>query len=196
MSEKKSRHGANTLIPHRFENGVEEKFCIVCEVWKQLPDFHTSKKASDGLYSYCKDCSRAADRARYRVRCTKGGSEWQRRREYFREYAESGRLSKVVAERYRRIRGRVIAAYGGKCCKCGFADPRALHVDHVNGDGGKERKGRSPAGIMRRIVKEGFPPKYQLLCANCNTIKMYENREFPGWASHDGGISHEWESLH
>lgn len=188
MQGKSNRWGCNTLIPHRFESGVEEKLCIACQTWKQLSEFHTHKKTSDRLYTYCKECSRAADRRRYRERNAKYGPEWKRRQEYFKQYQESGRRSKNVNARYRVLRDEVFAGYGGKCAKCGFADKRALHIDHVEGDGAEERKnGPQRATFLRHLIREGFPKKYQLLCANCNTIKMYENKEFPGWASHGEG---------
>lgn len=184
MGEKK-RRGSNKLRPHTFIEGVEHKFCIDCEAWKSLPEFHGSTHSSDGLYAYCKECSRAQDRRRYKERVAKHGSEWARRQEYFRRYNESGRRKQLVNARYRQLRDQVFAGYGNKCVKCGFDDKRALQLDHVHGDGREDRKQHKRATLLRRIIKAGFPARYQLLCANCNTIKMYENREFPGWSSHE-----------
>ena len=54
----------------------------------------------------------------------------------------------------------------GKCMICGFTDPRALQIDHVNGGGAKERKERTYIGNFHKHVvisflkKEG---KYQQL---------------------------------
>ena len=70
---------------------------------------------------------------------------------------------------------------GGKCVMCGFADFRALQIDHVNGDGHIETKNKINNGdkYLDRVVasfikKEG---RYQLLCANCNWIKRFNNKE-------------------
>jgi len=68
---------------------------------------------------------------------------------------------------------------GGKCVNCGFADSRALQIDHIHGNGTKE-KGKK-AGLMyyKDVLKhiEENNTKYQLLCANCNWIKRFENNE-------------------
>ena len=69
---------------------------------------------------------------------------------------------------------------GGKCVRCGFSDPRALQIDHINGGGSKERKERGFNGNFHRHVLKSFinkENKYQLLCANCNWIKRVENNE-------------------
>jgi hypothetical protein len=44
-----------------------------------------------------------------------------------------------------------------------------LALDHVSGGGHVERR-KTPPGITfyNRIIREGFPPKYRLLCHNCN----------------------------
>lgn len=92
----------------------------------------------------------------------------------------------------RKARFSLFLKMGGKCKICGFADFRALQIDHVKGDGCIDRKERlklyKPLGGERR---EGFyrtvsksidnnENRFQLLCANCNWIKRVENREF-GW---------------
>lgn len=73
---------------------------------------------------------------------------------------------------YAANRKAVIAYLGGKCQLCGFSDERALQVDHINGDGYKDR---SHACWMAKVLRE--PSRYQLLCANCNFIKRVENNE-------------------
>jgi len=72
----------------------------------------------------------------------------------------------------------IIVMLGGKCTRCGFDDVRALQVDHVNGNGNKQRKrlGNSIYMIMLEDIKNGSQ-EYQILCANCNWIKRYEKNE-------------------
>jgi hypothetical protein len=78
-----------------------------------------------------------------------------------------------------RLRARAVAALGGCCRTCGFSDPRALHIDHVNGGGAEERRnGVSAAALYRRII--AGVSGYQLLCANCNMIKKHEQSEHVG----------------
>lgn len=72
-------------------------------------------------------------------------------------------------------RKRVLEIMGGKCIKCGFDDWRALQVDHVNGGGSKELKENGQRSAYKKAASGD--PNYQLLCANCNWIKRYENNE-------------------
>ena len=76
------------------------------------------------------------------------------------------------------------AILGGICKRCGFADSRALQIDHVHGDGFTEKKERRRLGSMgayhKRVVDAASSGRYQLLCANCNWIKRAENGEHGG----------------
>lgn len=68
---------------------------------------------------------------------------------------------------------------GGVCCRCGFSDHRALQIDHINGGGCTELKSLDRKKYIK-IVSDSFlsgEKKYQLLCANCNWIKRFENGE-------------------
>lgn len=75
------------------------------------------------------------------------------------------------------LRDRLIHKLGGKCQKCGFSDKRALQIDHVDGGGNKHRKTIHPTTFYRQILNDTVEIKVQLLCANCNFIKRYENKE-------------------
>jgi len=76
-------------------------------------------------------------------------------------------------------RFKLIAAYGGKCVKCGFSDIRALQIDHVHGGGQAELKAHraNMSGYYLLCLQGKAKGKYQLLCANCNWIKRSENNE-------------------
>jgi hypothetical protein len=82
----------------------------------------------------------------------------------------------------REMRQSLLDFFGGKCVRCGISDPRALHIDHVNGDGNKERKiGKGSKRDQYALVQsdpESARTKYQLLCANCNTVKQVERGEY------------------
>lgn len=74
-----------------------------------------------------------------------------------------------------KLREAALAVLGGCCVVCGNADKRVLQIDHVAGD----RKQDSPNPQTRyRNVKRN-PARYQLLCANCHSIKTFENKETP-----------------
>ena len=71
---------------------------------------------------------------------------------------------------------------GPACIKCQFTDARALQIDHIDGYGGIERQSvKSNWSIIHRIVKmnpEEARKQYQVLCANCNSIKRWDNKEW------------------
>jgi len=81
----------------------------------------------------------------------------------------------------RKLRKDTLEVLGGKCIKCDFQDKRALQIDHVNGNGRKDRRERGSNNMRYyRKVTESFlnkENKFQLLCANCNWIKRVENKE-------------------
>ncbi len=96
-------------------------------------------------------------------------------REIAREY--NRRHPETQIKRNRQVRQRVLKILGDKCIRCGFDDERALQVDHIDGGGTQERKTRGTMAIYYLVLKDSTP--YQLLCANCNWIKRWENDEVP-----------------
>lgn len=92
-------------------------------------------------------------------------------------------ISHKEARHQRKL--EVIKKLGGKCVRCGFSDIRALQIDHINGNGRKELmsfKSHRDA-LIRNILQlsaNEMNTKYQLLCANCNWIKRFENNEHTG----------------
>jgi hypothetical protein len=63
------------------------------------------------------------------------------------------------------------------CQRCGFADCRALSVDHING-GGKQHLKEIGIKFHRWIIKNNYPDGFQILCMNCQFIKRDENQEY------------------
>jgi hypothetical protein len=68
----------------------------------------------------------------------------------------------------KRVRDRILSAYGARCKCCGETEPMFLEIDHVNGGGAKHFKSKWVSGVYREIVAAGCPPDYRILCANCN----------------------------
>jgi 5-methylcytosine-specific restriction endonuclease McrA len=102
------------------------------------------------------------------------------KRNYWKKYKQKVKKSKAeYSRKYNsRKRGEVMILLGGKCCKCGFSDYRALQIDHVNGGGVQKDKDR--IGYKIRVILEEIKngsKDYQLLCANCNWIKRFEKGE-------------------
>lgn len=85
-----------------------------------------------------------------------------------------------LREYIRRIRAAVLAFMGGRCVQCEISDSRILQIDHIRGGGTKERRNNPclQTTFYLKIMKDPeWSSKYQLLCANCNWIKRYENSE-------------------
>jgi hypothetical protein len=130
----------------------------------------------------------------YMRRKAENGKKWvgihkEQRREYARKhykerYNEDNRRR---TEYTQKIRREIIILLGNKC-----ANPYNLNhgdfinyymslcIDHVNGGGTKERRNaKSYDQYLNSIlnkIKAGSKD-YQLLCANCNQIKKYKNKE-------------------
>jgi len=98
---------------------------------------------------------------------------------------------KQIHKKYKdKIKCIVLTYYGnGKlaCVKCGFANIRALSLDHIQGIGNTLRKIGSPlyrAGYScyARLKKQNYPEGYQTLCMNCQWIKKFEKGELGNYA--------------
>jgi len=106
----------------------------------------------------------------------------KRNREYLKkqwsdpDFRERRRLIclKSTRKRTKALRSLIFEKYGLKCAECSYSDIRALQIDHINGGGNVEvRKLKRPLYYEKVLQdKKGL---YQILCANCNWIKRFEN---------------------
>jgi hypothetical protein len=79
-----------------------------------------------------------------------------------------------TVEQRKKIRHEVLIAYGGKCACCEETAKEFLAIDHINGDGYRQRKEKGIYGsTMYAWLKRNKFPKdnYRLLCHNCNQAK-------------------------
>lgn len=85
----------------------------------------------------------------------------------------------------KEIRTQIFELLGNKCnnSKCPIPkeklDLRALQIDHVKGDGWKERPRNNSIGYYKKIYEQilNGSKDYQSLCAYCNWLKRFENSE-------------------
>ena len=101
---------------------------------------------------------------------------WEKRKlnpEYKKRFNEYHRIWQ--GNRRAKERQDILELLGGKCVKCGISDWRVLQIDHINGDGGKERR---ITNLNRMLLKNIDRKRHQILCANCNWIKMHDNKEY------------------
>jgi DNA-binding HxlR family transcriptional regulator len=83
-------------------------------------------------------------------------------------------------ELLKRKRLEIFELLGNKCSKCGISDQRVLQIDHIKGGGARERKiFHSNYQYYSHVLEELYNESegYQLLCANCNIIKLIEAKE-------------------
>jgi hypothetical protein len=92
---------------------------------------------------------------------------------FLRQHYPTYKKSQYSRTSIERVKGKVFAAYGGYICKgCGTTDRRVLTIDHIYNDGAEERRqGLNGGTLYRSIVKRNFPPRYQILCMNCQWVK-------------------------
>jgi hypothetical protein len=100
-------------------------------------------------------------------------------------YREQHRTEKRERDRVRAMqrtidrRQKLLALLGSHCVRCGYdADWRALEIDHISGGGAQDRKAARSLGAYYQAILDCGGVGYQILCANCNRIKRYENREY------------------
>ncbi len=98
-------------------------------------------------------------------------------REYRKKPNRKIKVNEYVRTKNKNFRLKVLSCLGNKCKRCGFSDRRALQIDHLNGGGVKEKKLLGEYRMYKQVMND-TSNKYQLLCANCNWIKRYENNEF------------------
>ena len=99
--------------------------------------------------------------------------------EYVQKYRQTHRKELIARQQdyYQSLRIEVLTYYGGSklaCVKCGFSNPNALCIDHINNDGANHRRLLGISTGYETILwlfREGFPEGFQTLCCNCNTIK-------------------------
>ena len=87
----------------------------------------------------------------------------------------------VIYRNYRaKLRRQAIAAMGGCCEECGFADQRALQFDHRTpirrGRNGLHKSAHTSDKVHRAIMR-GQRENLQLLCANCHQIKTRRDED-------------------
>lgn len=102
-------------------------------------------------------------------------------KEQWASYTKEQKIAETnrVKEIHRSNRRKAVEILGGYCAVCGYSDERALQIDHINGGGTKEINNTTTYARHKWIIDNPnkAKKKYQILCANCNWIKRYENKE-------------------
>lgn len=151
------------------------KICKKCNCEKPIDLFAKGNKGTS--LNFCKSCVAANMRA---YRKTPSGAIALRKQNnsanHLRACREWCRKNKNKISMYRiRARLEIIKRYGGKCAMCGIDDPDVLAIDHIENNGNQHRRDIKAAGnstsFYRWIVRNNYPPMFQILCMNCNWKK-------------------------
>lgn len=133
------------------------KCCSKCSDQKPLTEYY--KRSNGKPHSECKACYKA------RIQSFRDAN-----REHVRKIGR-----KCGDKRRPLFRTMVFEAYGGfRCACCGETERKFLTLDHINNDGAQDRikiaGKRTAAGFptYQYLIRNGFPPGYQVLCMNCN----------------------------
>ena len=146
--------------------------CRVCKAELTKENTHISyEKSHDNICKTCKN-KQSLIRSKNYAKTPKGK---QNQKDWINKY-------------HRNLRIKIIQLLGGKCANPYnlnhgdfIADRRCLQIDHINGNGRKERiTFPSTSAYQNYILKQikAGSKDYQLLCANCNWIKRVMNKEF------------------
>jgi hypothetical protein len=75
-----------------------------------------------------------------------------------------------------RLRNQIYGHYGRRCSCCGLGDELFLSIDHVNGNGNKQRTSLGGTrGFYKWLIENEFPNDVQIMCFNCN-MGRYRNK--------------------
>lgn len=78
--------------------------------------------------------------------------------------------------RRQAYRLQIFDKLGHQCKHCGFADKRALQIDHVFGGSKHGKLDGIDIALYKKVLAD-TTGRFQILCANCNWIKRYTNHE-------------------
>jgi hypothetical protein len=139
----------------------------------------------------CEQCGKKYIPKRYKQRfCSekcKYTHENNKRKPYRDEYQASHREDIALKTNMLNLayKFEIFRLLGNKCSKCGKENWKVLQIDHINGGGTRERKlkgCKKGNTLYREILKQirNEDKKYQLMCADCNWEKRYDNPEERG----------------
>ena len=150
----------------RYHLRIEENLCVVCGEDSPLENRRKCATCTEKNAVWRKSCS-AASKAKMKAAV---GRYQQRHHRYILDKQK---------ERNAKLRLSILEHYGGRCACCGEDDEVFLVIDHINNDGGQQRRkifGRTrtnTAEFYYWIRRNNYPDDLQILCWNCNAAKAF-----------------------
>jgi hypothetical protein len=138
--------------------------CVKCGVPKKLGLFAISRANRLGRHRHCKECGVKDSMKTY----------WED------PEGHRTKASRFVKRRKASAREQVFNHYGRECACCGESHPRFLTIDHVVPIAGAKKRDEAGHRHMHLwLVKNGFPPGFQILCWNCNLGRHFNGGVCP-----------------
>lgn len=137
--------------------------CPVCGQEKSSEDFYKNKTRSSGYNYECKSCART------------------RVKQYVAAHPD--KKNKWEQDCRRKLKEEIIRHYsngGMSCAVCGEKRLACLTIDHIAGGGTQHRVqlDRRGTAFRRWLRLQKFPAGYQILCMNCQFVKVENKREY------------------
>lgn len=178
------------------------KTCSKCKSEKMLKEFYKNSTSKDGLTAQCRLCIKAKYKrveklekilwSEKQVRVCKTCGLEKPLIDFRRSVgsildrsAHCKRCSSTAhVKKYRKQKEKILQRYGDRCACCGESIKAFLTIDHINGNGGQEKKAKGASTMMRELASGPMRDDIQILCYNCNCSKY-----------HNGGICPHKEIL-
>ncbi len=127
-------------------------------------------------------CKKEYDKKYYennKIKKLKNNRLWQSNnmdkvRSYVKRYDQNNIPKDLEKRIYERLIVLVYYSDNELCCNCCSENEyQFLTIDHINGNGSRERRSikRYGSNFYRWLIDNGFPEGYQILCMNCNFAK-------------------------
>ena len=158
-------------------------FCSKCKTDKEKTEFYFDAKRRK-YHVWCRLCSSTYATERRKKKkliggfcsgCYKPCSERQcsvcknkneRNADPNRTRKYRAKSPEKIREQTRKLKARVLKAYGQQCKCCSETNFEFLTIDHENGGGYQHRK--KVKNMYSWLIRNDFPSGFRTLCMNCN----------------------------
>jgi hypothetical protein len=146
------RKAGKVSNPHRFEGGVEQKQCSICDEWKDLSNFNKNAKSWDMLHCLCRTCASEAHKKNYALYEKNGSMD-----DVERIARQGARLRNLAFNVDRNYLSHLWEQQGGKCFYT--KEPMTFTKGEVN-----------KVSVDRLDSNMGYEPGNLVLC--CSRVNL------------------------
>lgn len=191
-------------LKYKFREPIEvlDKMCIHCKETKVISCFPIRRQSPDGYNQTCKTCVNLVTKKNhqqnklkprivtrefkscYICKVLKTSDGFSRNFGNYDKLSSECRSCSNQKDLKRRLKIKLAAFNslgGNQCVACGVVELEFLTLQHKLGGGGKHFANRDVEGVYKDVVNDpDRSQKYEVLCANCNTLdskrRVFETR--------------------